>query len=519
MPLPTADQIITQQHKRYFYQFNAAAPENPIKYGGQDGQFLTIENATRPKGDITPINVGNPGKFKSFRKVGREVSAPDFDTFTVNFLEFHNGIPKQLYNMADCLTTFYEVTGKCKDPSVLTREVSDYIKIYSNGEVTSDTAGGGAFDSDSMVQDDLDYTALSGVYLIAGLPVGEKAAAEVASEVIDIIYGDRVRCADCGPNDDGTNLIYGVLNNTVASPGIGPSIIYSLDGGLTWTVVAINGSTSNDIPVAIELVGQTLIVVFNDGLTGGYFAATINDITGIPGTFVKVITGFVSGNGPNDVYVANPREVFFCGTGGYVYKSESILSGVSVLDAAATTTENLNRIDGSEETIVAVGDGAAIIFSTNRGETFSVASNAPASFSIDALEVLDEFRWWIGDDEGDVLWTNNRAETAWNEVTLPVAVAGTLATIQDIVFATSEVGYIAAATAAPAATFFATLNGGRTWEADASVNTFPTLDRVNRLAFPRVSNQAVAANNLAFAGLAGNGTDGIILIGVAPIRG
>jgi hypothetical protein len=480
---------------------------------------LNIENSTLPLGDVAPINVQNPDQFKDFAQVSEEVSPPDFDTFTVNFLEYHGGIPRQLYDMRNCITTFYEITGKCKDPSVLTRNVSDYVKVLSNGKPTTITPGGGAFDADSMVQDDLDFTALTGVYLVAGLPVGEKASAEVASEVIDIIYGSRVRCSNCGPNDNGTTLIYGVLNNTVASPGIGPSIIYSLDGGLTWTVIAINGATSNDIPKAIDLVGQTLIVVFNDGATGGYFAATINDITGIPGTFVKVTTGFVSGNGPNDVYVANPREIYFAGDGGYVYKSESILNGVSVLDAAATTTDNLNRIDGQEETVVAVGDGAAVIYSTNRGSTFSAASTAPTSFSIDALVVLDEFRWWVGDSEGDISWTNNRAETAWNEVVLPPTTAGTIATVQDIIFPTDEVGYIVAATAGPTAAFFATLNGGRTWEADASVNTFPTMDRVNRLAYPIVKNLAVAANNLAFAGLAGNGTDGIILIGAAPIRG
>lgn len=520
MPLPTADQIVTQQHKRYFYQLLGAAPENAILYGGLDGQYLTIETQTIPLGDITPINVGDPNRYKQFRRIGQETAPPDFDTMTVNFLQHHNAIPRQLYDMTNCVTTFYEMTGFCKDPSVLTRKVEDYIKIMSNSQATNIEAGGSAFDADAMVQDNVDFTVLSGVYAVAGLNVGEKAGTEVASEVVDIVYGDRVECGQCGPNDNGTQLIYAVLNNTVASPGIGPSVIYSLDGGTTWTVIAINGATSNDIPKAIDIVGQNLVVVYNDNLAGGYFVSPLNSITGAPNaTFTQVTTGFVSGNAPNDIYVANPREVYFCGDGGYVYKSEVILNGVSVLDAANTTTDNLNRIDGSESTVVAVGDGAAVVYSLNRGDTFALATNAPAAFSLDALQVMDEFRWWVGDSEGDIYWTNTRGETAWTETTLPAATAGALAAIQDIVFVNDEIGYIVATTSAPAAVFFGTINGGRSWEADASTNTFPTLDRVNRLAYPRVSNQSVAANNLAFAGLAGNGTDGIILLGIAPVRG
>lgn len=519
MPLPTADQVVTQQHKRYFYQLLGAAPENRLHYGGQDGQYLVIENSTIPIGDITPVNVMDPARIKRFKRVAQEISAPDFDTFTVNFLQHHGGLPRQLYDMSNCLTTFYEVTENCKDPSILSRKASDYVKILSNGQVTSTTAGGGAFDSDTMVQDDLDFTSLSGVYIVGGLSVGEKAAAEVASEVIDVVYGSKVECGNCGGNDNGTQLIYAVLDNTVASPGIGPSVLYSLDELVTPVVVAITGATSNDIPVAIDIVGQNLVVVYNDGGTGGYFISQINSITGIPATtWTRVTTGFNSGNAPNDIYVANPREVYFCGVGGYIYKSENILNGVTILDAASTTTENLNRIDGQEATIVAVGDGAAIIYSTNRGDTFAVAVNAPASFSIDALEVMDEFRWWIGDSEGDLLWTNDRAETAWTATTLPTATAGALVAIHDVQFATDEIGYVVATAAGPAAVFFTTIDGGRNWEVDGSVNTFPTMDRVNRVAYPLVENKAVATNNLILGGLAGNGTDGIVLLGVASIK-
>jgi hypothetical protein len=521
MPLPTAEQIVTQQHKRYFYQLDGAAPEDRMYYAGQDGQYITIESGDLPEGDVSPINVGDPGQYKAYAQVGDEIAAPDFHTFTVNFLQHHGAIPRQLYDIKDCLTTFYEVTGYCKDPSVITRKPEDYVKIYSNGKLTNTAAGGSAFDSDSMVQDDLDFTAKGDIYVVAGLAVGEEAATEVASEVVDIVYGSKVRCQGCGPTRHGTELVYWVQNNTVASPGVGPSVGYGIyskvTGTYSWTVTAINGATASDIPTAIDIVGQYLVVVFRDATTGGYFYSQINEITGIPGTWTKVTTGFVSGSQPLDIYVASPREVWFCGNGGYIYKSENILTGVSAEDAADTTTDNLNRIDGYGSTIVTVGDGAAVVYSTNRGRTFALATNAPAAFSLDALEVLGDYRWWVGDSEGDIYWTNDRGETAWNELTLPTVSTGTPVTIQDILFATDEIGYIVAATSGPAAIFFSTVNGGRDWE-EGSVNTFPTLDRVNRLAVPVVPNKAVAANNVALGGLAGNGTDGIVLLGIAAVK-
>ncbi len=54
------------------------------------------------------------------------------------------------------------------------------------------------------------------------------------------------------------------------------------------------------------------------------------------------------------------------------------------------------------------------------------------------------------------------------------------------------------------------------------ISQFPTLDRVNRLAYPDVADvtkTGVMSNNLAMAGLADNGTDGYIGLGIAGVTG
>lgn len=517
MPNKTSDEIITQQHKRYYYQVGGAAPGNPLVYAGADGTFLNIATLTNPvSGGINPINVQDPSAYDRYVRVGRETTAPAFPTGTVTFLERHGGIPRQLYDLVDCIVTFYEANGNCKDPSDFLNGWTDYLKVIANGEATSRTEGGGAFAADAQVEDPIDFT-FEHITALGSLLFGEEAATEITTEVIDVVYGSRFQCGNCGPADSGTKLIYAVTDGVSGSPGSLPRVVYSLDGGGTWTSSIITAGLATDTPTAIEVVGQYLVVAFDDGDTGGYWITTLNAITGAPGTWTAVTTGFVSSSPPNDIYVASPREVFFVGDAGYIYKATNILSGVSVVDDGSATAQDLNRVDGVGNVIVAVGDSDAVVYSGNRGGSWTTPTNTPGSGgNLTAVAVLNDYRWWVGDNAGSVFYTDVRGETAWTSIGLPSSVA----TIQDVVFVTDEVGYIASATAGPAAVLFVTLNGGADWgtAGTSRLPAFPTIDRANRIAYPRVSNRAVAANNVALAGLHGDGTDGVLLLGIAAVK-
>ncbi|MEI2773357.1 MAG: hypothetical protein V9G98_22390 [Candidatus Competibacter sp.] len=522
MPKPDADRIQTQGHLRPWYQPGGPAPNNKTYYGGQDGSYLSIGDTTDPlNGGISPINVQNPGAYKSFARVGREVAAPDFPTNSVEFMRTHGGIPRHLYDLG-CVWNFYELAGKCKSPADFLQGWTDDVRIQSYGEATQVSEGGGAFDGDSGVIDSVDFTYQS-VYTIGSLFFGEKAATEVDREVIDITYGNRVQCGQCGPNDDGTKLIYALLGTSGGT--VAPSVVYSTNGGLTWTALAITGAAATDSPVSIDIVGQYLMVTVNTATDAGYFLAKINDLTGVPGTWTaKITSGFVSTFLVRDVYVATPRDVWFCALGGYVYKSESILQGVSVIDEADATTDDLLRIHGYGNTIVCGGESGRVIYSDNNGRSFGVTTTSPGAANLTALHVVGDSLWWVGNASGAVYWTDRKGAAAWTQLTLPSVSAGAIATIQDIRFATDEVGYIAAATAAPRAVLFHTYNGGQMWGGPelSRISQFPTLDRVNRLAYPDVADvtkTGVMSNNLAMAGLADNGTDGYIGLGIAGVTG
>lgn len=506
----TADEIITYKHVRSFIQFGAGRPNNPVAYAGQDAQYMSVEGVGLPEsGGIEPAWVPDPVNVGQYRLVARKITPPDLASATLRLAEKHGAIPRQLQRIG-CAFNLYNLHGKCKDLSDFLAGWSDYVLVYSGALVTDKDLGTrSTWDSDEMLEDSLALV-LADIYPVGGLAFGEAATTEIDREVMDVTYGSEEQCGDCGPQDDGTKRIYAVTKSSGAgSPGLPAEVVYSLDGGATHTQINIDGIGATADPSAIAIVGSRLVVLVPS--EDAYYWSDLNPETGVPGTFTKVTTGFVAAGSPNDMYVAGPREIYFAGDGGYVYKSTDITAGVSVISAGTATSSNLARIDGLDETIVAVGASGAVIKSINRGATFSLTTTSPSADNCTAVEVLDTRRFWVGTDGGDLFYTLNGGET-W--VTQSFSGQGTGA-VRDVVFATDEVGYFAHNTATPAARLFSTWNGGADWtRTSPRILNLPTFDYVGRIAVPNV-HAGVAANNVALAGLGGNGSDGILLYGVA----
>jgi len=212
---------------------------------------------------------------------------------------------------------------------------------------------------------------------------------------------------------------------------------------------------------------------------------------------------FVSNKNPLDIYVANPREVWFSGQGGYIYKSTNIANGVSVVNAGAVTTENLNRITGNGDILVCAGDNGKIIKSINRGATWATTTTVPGAATDDfkAVAVLDKYTYWVGSNVGEIYYTLNGGDS-WTEYEFAGSGAGT---VDDIVFYGSEVGFFTHATATPVGSIYATWNGGANWtKSSPRINGLPVLDKINRIAIPQV-HISLAVNTIAAGGLADDG--------------
>lgn len=508
MPKLTADEIVTQKHKRAFIQWGGPKPGNPVAYAGQDAQYMAIDGVTVPEsGGVDPIWVPDPNRQGRYRLVGRTISPPDLASATLMIRERHGLIPRQLLNQP-CSFNFYEVTGPCRDLSDFIRGWSDYILIYSLAIVTEKDLGTRtAWDSDDAIEDSLSIT-LADVYPVGSITFSQEASTDVDLEVVDIVYGGGVNCGNCGAENDGTRWIYAVTKSSGGgSPGLPGEVVYSVDGGVSWNQIEVDGMSDTEDPVAIEVVGNYLVVV---GLDAYYYAELDLD-TGAPGTFTAVTTGFVAAGSPTDVYVLSSREVWFCGDGGYIYKSTDITAGVSVWLDGSDYTEDLKRISGSDETIVAVGALGQVLYTINRGASWTAAVSTPANTTLQALAVRSDKHWWVGGTDGRVYYTLTGGKT-WTEKGFSGAGVGQ---VYEIVFATEEVGYISRSDATPTAVILATYNGGEDWSSSAPrIASLPVFDRANRIAIPK-TDAGIAANNIAIAGLAGDGSDGLILLGIA----
>lgn len=516
MPKPSASIVTTQQTRRIFYQPGGPNPGNAVQFAGLDAQYMLLEGVTRPlRGAIEPIRVYNPRFAKRYQTVGRKVTAPDFPTATLRVLENRGTLPFQLGDLS-CPFNLYLPVGVCEDLSDFLAGWQDIVEIVSWAEGTSVNEGDRmSWEEDNQVEDAVAIT-LEAKYAIGALSFSPEAASDVSREVVDVVYGGGLQCGDCGPNDDGTRRIYAVTKSSGAgSPGLPAEVVYSYDGGATWAQTNIDGFGATEDPLAIDIVGSKLVVIGADA----YYWATINR-QGVPGTWTKVTAGFVAAGTPADLYVLSPQEVFFVGEGGYVYKSIDITAGVSVVDAGSATTANLLRIHGDgNNTLVAVGADSAVIKSVNRGAQWATTNAEPSAIPLDiySIAVKGPETFLLGTGlSGRIFYTLDGGET-WVEKPFTGSGAGY---VRDIVFATDEVGYFVHDDNTPTGHIWATWNGGASWVRNdggsARLLNWPVIDRVNRIAVPGSTRQ-VGANNVALACLAGDGSDGALLLGTPNV--
>jgi len=515
MPVTQTNENLTQNFIRAFTQRGGPAPNNPYRFAGMDEQYLMVGDISRPdRGGINAINVNDPQVRGLFKQTGITIDAPDIPSAEVTFKQKFGGIPWYKFRL-NCPINIYESEGLCGDPA---DPLNGWLtmNVLSRGLSSDKTyAGRTPFDSSDESTAAVQFSWLGDAYSVGGIPIGEVASVEVTTEVIDGVYGGFAQCSDCGPGNDGTIWNYQLQQTAGGSSAVNGVVKYTTNGGRTWADSAITGLAVGSLVTAIDIVGQYLVVVCKT--ENAYYVSQINQMTGVPGTWTKVSTGFVAAKTPNDMFVESPTRVYFVADGGYIYVSTDILSGVSVLSAAGTTSNNLNRIHGGAGVLLAVGASNTIIKSTNRGVSWA-ATAAGVTGAHSAVAVKTVLEYWVGTlDTSGKVWYTLDGGASWAQQVLPGAA---LTAIQDILWASAEFGFIAATRTGPTAALFAGLFGGALWGENNTSRlpgNLPTFGRANRLAVPRVPDVQVAANNIAISGLGGGLIDGIILIGQAPI--
>jgi hypothetical protein len=508
-------EINLQRHGRPHIQFGGPRPNNRVFYYGGDTNYVMVGDSSTPvRGGVDPLWVRDPFNLDAFVLSGRQTSAPDLPTVGLTFREKIGSIPRQLL-ASNCLINVYLARGQCRDLSDLRLGWESYVKIFSGGRVTDrSTSGESSFDGDDPIETEVELSC-EAIYPAGSVAFSERIASSITLEVLDITYGNRTQCGECGPTNDGAQWIYAVEKGGAAAK---PIVWYSLDGGSTWASSSVSTAANAEAPCAIRLMGGFLVVLSptaGAATQGGYYYSAINPVTGAPSaTWTKVTTGFVATFEPRDMWVAGPKEAYICCDSGEILRITDVPTGATSL--GIVTSADLSRIHGNADSIVAVGASATVVRSLNRGTSFAVTTTAPGAATLNAVNVLDRNRIWVGNSSGVVYYSLDGGES-WVTQALGV----TPSAIQDIRFTTQECGYIAY-TASSLGRIAATIDGGVSWVTSDVTNPrvigVPTTvtQRYNRIAYPIVNDAGIRANYASLAGL-GLTTDGALMVGAGNV--
>lgn len=456
-----------------------------------------LGGVTIPQGDKTPIYCPDPTQYDKFRKVAQIRGQADNPTSQLAArLTMVN-----LLLTIKCAMDVQARFGKCKDPNDL-KNGWEKIFLLSNAEATSK-----ATEDLIAVQPDerkaimvtADITA-DEFLEIDRISFTQYAQSLVDREVIDIVVCDRESCGDCEPVSDGCEKVYAIVISSGGSPGIWAELVWTEDGGVTWSDTPIDTLAVNESPDAIVCVGDYLIVISNDSCSIHY--ADKDD----EGTWSEVTTGFVATKCPNAIFSLDAAHTWIVGDGGYVYFTEDPTVSVEVQDAGVATTQNLNAVHFlNSQRGVAVGASNAVIVTDNGGLTWESKTGPAVGVALNAVWVDAQNRFWVGTAGGRLYYTEDGG-TSWTEKTFPGSAAGV---VRDIKFVSPghAVGFMAHDTATPAGRILRTLDHGYSWYVlPEGTGSIPANDRINQVA---ICDQ----NRIWGAGLADDASDGIIVKG------
>ena len=499
------NEIYTQGMTRAFIQHGG--PGTQTYLFGLGAQYGTIEGASLPQavGSIDPIYQPDPRRAQTFRLVGTQSAAPELPSVSVNFHEKMGGIPRQLL-APRCEFNLYEVHGRCNDLSDFNRGWSGYVNIYSGFKYTGtvDLGARMSMDGDEALTDGIEATG-EAIYPVGEMSFGEEAGTAIVADVLDVVYGTAINCSACGAENDGSKFIYAVTRANVASPSAPSQVVYSLNGGQTWTNATITGIGTTAEPRYIDIVNNILFVG-TDATT--LFYTALNTDTGAPTTWQSVTLPVAM----RDAWVESPNAIWFVGASA-IYKTTDITIPPALVDS---TSDTLLRIHGTGEgVVVAVGHAGLVRYSRNGGISW-VTGVAPAASNLRAVQVIEDRLWYVGALNGNV-YKSVDFGTSWAAITFPGAGTGQ---INDIVAATREVIWIAQVISS-VAYLITTIDGGFSWVGSNSnaprIENWPTFQNIHRLAAPIYAPHGIAANYLSVAGTAMGGADGILLTASANI--
>jgi hypothetical protein len=475
-------------------------------------QYLTLGkfsgDPSKSFGEATRIPAPDPQSFDRDVSVGSVEGSDDRATFQLS--RRYATDAALLLDIANqgCVVDVYALVGKCGSPTDFQYGGEKWVYFQDGKRSQHSFENFGAFgkEENNPANEMLDMTAEK-YWEFLKMGTDQLIEASTTGRIMTIDVCDKRSCGDCGKESQGCDRVLATMAGVGATPGTQPVLFYSNDGGLTFSSETIDTMFSNELLVDGACIGPDLVLLSNTGIE--FHITNVQQIYDGTNTWVQADTGFVTA--PNAMWSSGARYTWVVGDSGYIYFSSSPRSGVSVLDAGEITTENLQAVHACDtENVLIVGNNNTVLISRNGGNNFDSIVGPSPGVNLGVCWMWDENTWFVGEGAGGagVLYKTRDGGNNWDTQTLP----GSFDRLDKIVFASDAEGFLTGRDGG-SARLLRTITGGNEWwdlpeRAGASI---PDSDDLLDIAVCEPESNTVFA-----AGLAGDGTAGMIIKGSGP---
>lgn len=274
----------------------------------------------------------------------------------------------------------------------------------------------------------------------------------------------------CGVGYDYDQIGVAVSDSITGSPADDGDILYTLDGGATWTATTTQpfAGAENIASVTCFSIGRnTTRVIVARGTTDVANPMEIAYTDDFGATaWHTVNVGSVNGQfapGPDSLFAYDPYNIWLVAGAGYIYYSDDAGITWSVQDAGLTTANDLYAIHFvTDRKGYAVGEADTILKTEDGGQSWTATADNTGVVAIhNTVHVLPN-RVWVGSAAGQ-LWYSEDDGATWVERVFTGSGAGA---VRNVKFSkNSELfGYLVHNSAAPVGTLLATIDGGYSWD-------------------------------------------------------